>query len=156
VNLVVLPENEEAVAGLGWQPYSVDRGFKAGENVVTVQSVVAASAPTYTGTDQASEHMDIIADVIGERACGYWAAIGMVYSNWHPLIVLGPGIAQVFAQDPERLIPVFQRPEWIGIVVAGDWGRNQSKGYVCNHVQGVPTSRRVVLPRNWEALLASR
>ncbi|HKA40445.1 MAG TPA: hypothetical protein VKF40_00515 [Burkholderiales bacterium] len=206
--LVVLPENEDAVAEIGWQPYSVDRGFKAGENVVTVQSVVAISAPTYTGTENAAEHMNIIADVIGERACGYWAAIGMVYSNWHPLIVLGPSIARVFAQDgwtkddirrhlyenvrmpasraeryayhcgqtgfrvtdyvkqgllpavyhesddPNRLIPVFQRPEWTGIVVAGDWGRNQSKGYVCNHVQGPPTSKRIVLPKNWESLLA--
>lgn len=207
--LVALPENEDAVADIGWQPYSVDRGFNAGDNVVTVQSVVAISAPTYSGTEKAEEHMKIIADVIGERACGYWSAIGMVYANWHPLIVLGPSIAKVFAQDgwtkddirrylyehvkmpasraehyayhcgqtgfrvteavkqgllppayhesddPDRLIPVFQRPEWIGIVIAGDWGRNQSKGYVCNHVQGVPTSRKVVLPKHWNTLLAA-
>jgi hypothetical protein len=207
--LVAMAENEDAVADIGWQPYSVDRGFKAGDNVVTVQSVVAISAPTYSGTESAEEHMKIIADVIGERACGYWTAIGMVYANWHPLIVLGPSIAKVFAKDgwnkddirrylyehvkmpasraehyawhcgqtgfrvteavklgllphayhesddPDRLIPVFQRPEWIGIVIAGDWGRNQSKGYVCNHVQGVPTSRKIVLPGNWDALLAA-
>jgi hypothetical protein len=206
--LVAMAENEDAVAEIGWQPYSADRGFQAGENVVTVQSVVAISAPTYSGTEKAEEHMAIIADVIGERACGYWSAIGMVYSNWHPLLVLGPSIAKVFAKDgwskddirralyervkmpasraeryayhcgqtgfrvtnyvkqgllppayhesddPDRPIPVFQRPEWIGIVVAGDWGRNQSKGYVCNHVQGVPTSRKIVLPDNWDALLA--
>ncbi len=207
--LVAMAENEDAVADIGWQPYGVDRGFKAGDNVVTVQSVVAISAPTYSGTESAEEHMKIIADVIGERACGYWAAIGMVYANWHPLIVLGPSIAKVFAEDgwskddirrylyenvkmpasraeryawhcgqtgfrvteavkqgllppayhesddPDRLIPVFQRAEWIGIVVAGDWGRNQSKGYVCNHVQGVPTSRKIVLPGNWDALLTA-
>ena len=205
--LVVLPENEDAAAEIGWQPFSVDRGFAAGENVVTVQSVVAISAPTYTGTEKAAEHMDIIADVIGQRACGYWTAIGMVYSKWHPLIVLGPSIAKVFARDgwtkddirrhlyekvtmpaslaeryayhcgqtgfhvnshvdqgllppayrrsddPNRPIPVFQRPEWIGIVIAGDWGRNQSKGYVSNHVQGPPVSKRLVLPRAWDALL---
>ena len=205
--LVVLPENEDAVADIGWKPYSVDRGYQAGENIVTVQSVVAMSAPTYSATEKAAEHMEIIADVIGERACGYWTAIGMVYSNWHPLIVLGPSIAKVFARDgwtkddirrhlyekvkmpasraeryayhcgqtgfrvtesvkqgllppvyhesddPDRPIPVFQRAEWIGIVVAGDWGRNQSKGYVCNHVQGPPTSKRIVLPDNWETLL---
>ncbi|MGE5523250.1 MAG: hypothetical protein ACM3SS_06015 [Rhodospirillaceae bacterium] len=208
--LVALPENEQAVADIGWQPYSVDRGFNAGDNVVTVQSVVAISAPTYTGSEKAIEHMELIADVIGQRACGYWSAIGMVYANWHPLIVLGPSIARVFAQDgwskddirrymyenvkipaslaeryayycgqtgfriaeavkqgllppvyqesddPDRLVPVFQRPEWIGIVVAGDWGRNQSKGYVSNHVQGPPVSRRVALPENWDALLAAR
>ena len=204
--LVAAAENETAVAEIGWQPYSVDRGFGAGDNIVTVQSVVAISAPTYTGSEKAAEHAEIIADVIGQRTCGYWAAIGMVYSNWHPLLMLGPSIAKVFAQDgwskddirrylydnvkikastaeryayhcgqtgfrvdeyvkkgllppaygesgdPERLIPVFQHPEWIGIMVAGDWGRNQSKGYVSNHIQGPPVSKLVQLPRNWRQL----
>ena len=162
------------------QPYSVDRGFTAGENVVTVQSVVAISAPAYSQSEHAQEHAALLADVIGERACGYWTAIGMCYANWHPLILLGPSIAKVFAQDgwskddirqyfydkvkikastaeryaygagltgfrianavkdgllpqeyhlsddPQRLVPVFQRPQWMGIVVAGDAGRNQS------------------------------
>jgi len=206
--LVVLAENEDAIAELGWQPYSVDRGFNAGDNVVTVQSVVAISAPAYSQSERAEEHAALLADVIGERACGYWTAIGMCYANWHPLIILGPSIAKVFAQegwskrdicqyfyehvkikasraeyyaysagltgfrianavkegllpkafhlsdDPDRLVPVFQRPEWMSIVVAGDAGRNQSRGYVCNHVQGVPTSRKVVLPQNWKSLLA--
>jgi hypothetical protein len=49
---------------------------------------------------------------------------------------------------------VFQHPEWIQIVVAGDAGRNQSKGYVNNHVQGPPISRRVELPGNWRERLA--
>ncbi|MFH1485762.1 MAG: UGSC family (seleno)protein, partial [Chloroflexota bacterium] len=30
---VVLAENEDAVTQIGWQPFSVDRGFKAGDNV---------------------------------------------------------------------------------------------------------------------------
>jgi hypothetical protein len=170
---------------------------------------VAISAPVYSQSDRAEEHAALLADVIGQRACGYWTAIGMCYANWHPLIMLGPSIAKVFAQngwskddirnyfyahvkisardaeryaygagltgfriannvkqvllppqyaasdDPERLVPVFQKPEWIGIVVAGDAGRNQSKGFVCNHVQGVPTSRRIALPKDWDALLAA-
>lgn len=206
--LVALAENEDAIAEVGWQPYSVDRGFKAGENIVTVQSVVAISAPAYSQSEHAIEHARLLADVIGERACGYWTAVGMCYANWHPLIMLGPSIARVFAKDgwskddlraylyenvkigaaraeyyaygvgltgfriseavkqgllppvyhesddPDRLVPVFQRPAWIGIVVAGDPGRNQSKGYVSNHVQGPPVSRKIVLPRNWEDLLA--
>jgi len=206
--LVAAAENEEHVAEIGWQPYSVDRGFEAGQNVVTVQSVVAISCPTYTGSENAIEHAQLIADVIGQRTCGYWSSIGMVYSNWHPLIMLGPSIASVFAKDgwskekirrylydnvkiaasqaeryayycgqtgfrvdehvkkgllppayaessdPGRLIPVFQHPEWIGIVVAGDWGRNQSKGYVSNHIQGPPVSKLVDLPKNWRRLRA--
>ena len=66
---------------IGWQPYSVDRGFKAGDNIVTVHSVVAISSPIYTGSENAVEHAGLIADVIGQRACGYWTAIGMVYAT---------------------------------------------------------------------------
>lgn len=208
--LVAAAENEACVAELGWQPYSVDRGFKAGDNIVTVQSVVAISAPVYSGSEHAAEHAEMLADVIGQRACGYWTAIGMAYANWHPLIMLGPSIARVFAKDgwskddlrryffekvkiravdaeryawgagvtgfriaehvkngllpatymesddPNRLIPVFPRAEWIGIVVAGDEGRNQSKGYVSNHVQGPPVSKPIRLPRDWDRMLAAR
>ncbi len=206
--LVALPEDEDSVAEIGWQPYSVDRGFAAGDNVVTVQSVVAISAPAYSQSEKPEEHAALLADVIGEKTCSYWSAVGMCYANWHPLIMLGPSIAKVFARegwskddlrkymyenvkvkasqaeryaygvgltgfrvtdavkdgllppayhesdDPDRLVPVFQYPEWIGIVVAGDWGRNQSKGYVSNHIQGPPVSRRVVLPKDWDTLLA--
>ena len=45
--------------------------------------------------------------------------------------------------DPDRPVPVFVKPEWIGIVVAGDSGRNQSKGYCNNHIQGGRVSKRV-------------
>lgn len=35
---MILAENEDALAQVGWQPYSVDRGFKAGDNVITILS----------------------------------------------------------------------------------------------------------------------
>lgn len=40
-------------------------------------------------------------------------------------------------------VPVVPWPENIEIVVAGDPGRNQSRAYVNNHMQGPPVSRRV-------------
>ena len=205
--LVALAEDEDSVRQIGWQPFSADRGFKAGDNIVTVQSVVGISPPVYTGSEKAIEHARILAEVIG-GSCVYWSPVGIAYGKWHPLLLLGPSIAKVFAQegwskddlrkylydhvtmrasdaeryayyvgltdfsladkvtqgivprvyhesdDPERLIPVFQKPEWIGIVVAGDPGRNQSKGYCSNHVQGPPVSKAVRLPRDWNQLLA--
>jgi hypothetical protein len=45
--------------------------------------------------------------------------------------------------DPHRRVRSLLRPEWTNIVVAGDPGRNQSRFYVNNHVQGVPVSKRV-------------
>jgi hypothetical protein len=204
--LVALAENEMACREMGWQPYSVDRGYSAGENIVTVQSVVGVSAPIYTGSDDPLEHARVLAEVIG-HSCGYWSPVAMAFSRNNPLIVMGPSIARVFADhgwskadirnylhehvtiaaddaerwayyigltgfslqdhvakgllppeycasdDPKRRIRVFWHPESIGIVVAGDAGRNQSKCYCSNHTQGPPVSRRVNLPRAWNALL---
>jgi len=60
------------------------------------------------------------------------------------------------SDDPQRPVRVFIRPEWIGIVVAGDRGRNQSKGYVNNHNQGFRVTRRVRLPDAWSQLVEER
>ena len=57
--------------------------------------------------------------------------------------VLPPAYAA--SGDPDRPVPVFVKPGWIGIVVAGDPGRNQSKGYCNNHIQGGRVSKRVAL-----------
>ncbi len=63
--------------------------------------------------------------------------------------------ASEYAQsdDPDRLVPMFVRPEWIGIVVAGSAARNQSRAYVNNHAQGAPVARRVHRPGGWHRLL---
>jgi hypothetical protein len=58
--------------------------------------------------------------------------------------------------DPERLVPVFFKAEWISIVVAGDPGRNQSRSYMQNHRHGVPVSKRISLPANWHERLRRR
>lgn len=45
--------------------------------------------------------------------------------------------------DPLRTVPMCPRADDIGIVLAGNPSRNQSRGYVQNHVQGAPVSRRI-------------
>jgi hypothetical protein len=47
----------------------------------------------------------------------------------------------VRSSDPRRLIPVLLSPESIDIVVSGNPGRNQSRFYVGNHIQGRPVTR---------------
>ena len=207
--LVALAENEDACAEVGWQPYSADRGFLAGENVVTVQSVVSISPPIYTGSEKATEHARVLAEVVAQ-SCTYWSPVAMTYARYDPLLLMSPSIAGVFAKDgwskddlrrylyenawitaadaeryayyigltgfslrdhvnkgllpaeycasddPQRLIRVFPTAAGIGIVIAGDPGRNQSKVYASNHTQGPPVSRRIHLPRGWDALLAQR
>ena len=205
---VALAENDEAVIGMGWQPFRVDRGFAREDTVVTVQSVVAISPPIYSGGDTPETQLEFITSIFG-TTCGPWTFSGLVYGNWHPLLVMSPVVAKVFADngwtkdrirqhlydslkipastmeryfwhvaasrwkvkdavlegtipalyaasdDPDRLVPMCLKAEWINIVLAGDPGRNQSRAYINNHEHGVPVSRRVVLPARWKELLAS-
>ncbi|MFC1966247.1 hypothetical protein ACFLWI_04800, partial [Chloroflexota bacterium] len=206
---VVLAENEDAAAEIGWDPFSVDRGFRRGENVVTVQSVVYASPPVNSEGDTRLDHLEILTDVIGIRSIGYRASVGVRAGQHHPLIVMSQSIAKMLAKDgatkddfrqylyenakapawlferkwhanrppyanmnlckmveqgiipkeycestdPNRMVPVFMKPEWTGIVVSGDSDRNQAKGYFQNGKQGPPVSKRIELPANWEQLL---
>lgn len=45
--------------------------------------------------------------------------------------------------DPERLVPVFVKPELIGIVVAGNPATTWQRGYMNNHEQGPAVTRRI-------------
>ncbi|MBI2910362.1 MAG: hypothetical protein HYX92_22180 [Chloroflexi bacterium] len=204
---VVLAENEDAVAELGWQPFSVDRGFQAGDNIVTVQSIISISPPTYSGGDTPLDHMETIAEFIGRRAMAYKTPSHAHYGKGYPLLVISPAVARIIARggwtkedmrqylyknvkaqagileklawqtgltdfsfckaveqglvskdycespDPNRMVPVFLRPDWIGIVVSGDPERNQSRGYVQNQKQGPPVSKKIRVPANWEQLV---
>ena len=203
---VALAENDEAVQAMGWEPFRVDRGFSREDTVVTVQSVVAISPPIYSGGDTPETQLEFITTIFGS-ANGPFAFTGPVFGHWHPLLVMSPVVARVFAdngwtkddirkhlresiklparlleryywhvsaaswtledsvaagtigaeyvqsKDPERLVPVLMRADWINIVIAGDPGRNQSRAYINNHEQGAPVSRRVVLPKAWKVLL---
>jgi hypothetical protein len=202
---VALAENEDWVSEIGWPTFAQDLGFNSGENVVTVQSVVCISPNTYSAGDAAISHVQQFVDVIG-RAFGPGSQSGLKVGYWHPLIVVGPSIAQVIARswskdevreyfwknatvpasllmhqclqisgmeldfaqlveqgvlpreysasdDPDRAVRIVVKPEHIGLVVAGDPGRNQSRGYMGHHKHGARTSRRVELPENWPRLL---
>jgi hypothetical protein len=203
---VALAENEGFARGIGWSTYGEDRGFTSGENIVTVMSVVTISPPTYSAGDRAQDHVAHWADIMGQ-AFRFWCHTGFKRGVWHALVVAGPSIAEVIAQewskddvrrylhehmfvsagrathyaqmtstptfdfkrlvsegilpqlyaeseDPERLVPMIIDPAMIDILVAGDPGRNQSRSYMNNHMQGPPTSRRVQLPKAWNTLFA--
>jgi hypothetical protein len=61
--------------------------------------------------------------------------------------------AYVASDDPGREVPVFVTPEGIGIVLAGDPLRNQSKGYVQNQSHGYPTAKKIALPADWDSMI---
>jgi len=203
---VMLAENDDALAELGWTPYRVERGFGADDNVVTVQSVTAISPPIYSGGDTPETQLEFITEIMA-GTIGAWSFTGLNWARFHPLLVMSPVVARVFAaagwskddlrrtlrerlkipagrmeryfwhvsasrwtiadsvragtvsadeylasDDPQRLVPMLPRAEWLGIVVAGDPGRNQSRAYINNHDQGPSVSRKVELPPDWDLL----
>src|SRR5262249_10659043 len=93
---VTLAENDDAVRAMGWPAFRVDRGFSADESVVTVQSVVAISPPIYSGGDTPESQLEFITHYFGST-CGPWAYTGLLYGHWHPLLVMSPVVAGVFA-----------------------------------------------------------
>lgn len=202
---VAMAENEAWAKEIGWPTFGMDLGYRDTDNVVTVQSVVCISPPTYSAGAEAVNHVQQFVDVIG-RTFSYWAYSGLKRGGWHSIIVIGPGIAKVIAKewskdqvrrylyekttipaslmerfarqtggmpldfrklvgegyisedyllsdDPERPVRIFAKPEQIGLIVAGDPGRNQSRGYMANHEQGARISQRISLPGNWDELL---
>jgi hypothetical protein len=112
---VVLAENEDAVEEIGWEPFSVDRGFERGENIVTVQSVVGISPPTYSGGNEPVDHMKIIADVIGERMMARWTYLAIHFGGFSPLFVLSPSIAKVIGR--------------------GGWSKDEVRKYLYSHAK---------------------
>ena len=202
---VVLAENEDAVTQVGWPSHAEGFGFTREDNVVTVQSMMAASIPIYTAGDTATEHLDRLVEIFGGMCAG-WAHTGIKKRKNFPLLIMSPGVARIIARDglskrdvqqyifdntkisvrtlgrhawelgytsfdlnqlhdegmvssayvesddPDRLVPVFVAPEGIGIVLSGDPGRNQSKGYVQNQSHGYPTAKKIELPANWDGL----
>ncbi|MPZ44758.1 MAG: hypothetical protein GEV05_15415 [Betaproteobacteria bacterium] len=201
--LVALAEDEACARAIGWPTFAMERGFSHQDNVVTVQSIVAMTSPLYSSGAAAEEHVRHWADVMAQ-SFAYWSHNGFKRGGWYPLIVAGPGIAEVIAgewskddirrclqqnmrvtvdrilhyarmtstptfsfeqlvregvlpphyaesDDPKRLVPMIIDPDTIGILVAGDPDRNQSRCYMSNHLQGAPVSRRVALPAGWRA-----
>jgi hypothetical protein len=203
---VVLAENEDAVAEVGWTSFAEGLGFARGENVVTVQSVMASTIPIYTAGDTAKGHLDTLVEIFG-GTCAGWAHTGLKKGKNFPLLIMSPGVAKIMARDgmskrdvqqyifdhskvsvrtlqrhawelgyteydlhqlhaqgmissayaesndQDRKVPVFVKPEAIGIVLSGDPGRNQSKGFVQNQSHGYPTAKKIQLPATWDSMI---
>ncbi|MFC1862085.1 hypothetical protein ACFLX6_02215 [Chloroflexota bacterium] len=96
---VVLAENEDAVAKIGWEPMSVDQGFKAGDNVVTVASFPSMDAVPTCGAATAEEILDRLAERIVDIQL-YMLKIAWVGRiSVRPQILMSPCIAEAIAKD---------------------------------------------------------
>jgi hypothetical protein len=92
---VALGEAEATCREMGWPTFGEDRGFAGGQSAVTVQSVVAISAPIYSGGTP-EQLLEPIAYHMA-TTCGPWASMGVYNGRWHPLLLLSPSVARRLA-----------------------------------------------------------
>ncbi|MFC1928247.1 hypothetical protein ACFLXK_01415 [Chloroflexota bacterium] len=92
---VVLAENEDALTRIGWEPMSVDQGFKAGDNVITINSC--------TSTDSMASAGEATAEAILNKLAGRIVDIQLYLFHIfdepciRPQILLSPCLAEIIA-----------------------------------------------------------
>ena len=94
---IALAEDNAATHGLGWPTLREECGYSAEDTVVAVQSVMGATLPIYTGGYDPEPHLQVIAEHIAGFD-GHWSFLGVMFHEWTPLLVMSPGIAQVFTR----------------------------------------------------------
>jgi hypothetical protein len=126
---VVLAENEDVLKEIGWEPNSVEMGFKAGDNTVTVARYTGGGSLSSVTGSTPEEMLPYVADSV------------LRFNNWQitfttshgngtlrPLIVLSPIIAETIAKagwsklDVKRYIFEHARmPAWKFEQQLRDW-----------------------------------
>ena len=97
---VVLAENEDAVANIGWQPMSVDVGFQAGDNVVTISRYTGGDVIASVFGSTAEEILPYLADALAKQVG--WElcfTIGIATGSQKPLLILSPILAETIARS---------------------------------------------------------
>ena len=127
---VVLAENEDALAQIGWPPNSVDMGFAAGDNTVTITRCTGGSVIVSVTGSTPEEMMPYIADGVAKQTG--WEIIftvgGLSLGTLRPVLVLSPILAQTIAR-------------------AG-WTKDDVKRYLFDHAR-MPASRVEAVTEKW-------
>lgn len=97
---VVLAENEDALARIGWPPNSADMGFAAGENTVTISRMTGGGVmPSVTGSTP-QQMMPYLADGVAKQTG--WELVftvgGLSIGTLRPVLVLSPILAETIAR----------------------------------------------------------
>ncbi len=95
---VVLAENEDAVAKIGWEPMSVDQGFEAGDNVITVSSCTSTDSVLSVGAATAEKILDKLAARIVDNQLNLFAIVNFLGPSVRPQILLSPSVAEAIAK----------------------------------------------------------
>jgi hypothetical protein len=127
---VVLAENEDALARIGWAPNSVDMGFAAGDNAVTISRMTGGGVIVSVTGSTPEEMMPYIADGVAKQTG--WEIIftvgGLTYGTLRPVLILTPILAETIAR-------------------AG-WSKDDVKRYLFKHAR-MRASRVEAITERW-------
>lgn len=89
---IVLAENEDYVASIGWEPYCVDRGFKAGDNVITILTCTERTQAIEVGWPDVEE----VFKNIENRMADNHLFIQFFFRGQHtyPMVIMTPCVVQ--------------------------------------------------------------
>ncbi len=97
---VVLAENEDALARIGWPPNSADMGFDAGDNIVTITRMTGGSVLASVTGSTPEEMMPYLADGLAKETG--WEIVftvgGLTHGTLRPILVLSPILAETIAK----------------------------------------------------------
>ncbi|MFC1915557.1 UGSC family (seleno)protein [Chloroflexota bacterium] len=96
---VVLAENEDALAKIGWEPMSVDQGFKVGDNVITINSCTSTDSVFSVGAGEATK--ETILDKLAARIVDIHLVLlnlDFLGPSIRPQILISPCIAEVLSK----------------------------------------------------------
>ena len=126
---VVLAENEDVLAGIGWPPNSVEMGFEGGDNTVTIARYTGSDMMASVYGDTPERVLPYIADaVLKQNTWQLIFTVGKSMGSLRPLLVLSPILAQTIAkagwskQDVKQYLFDHARlPAWEFERYLGDW-----------------------------------
>ena len=95
---VVVAENEDVVAKIGWTPNCTDYGFAAGSNALSVGRYTGGNHISSVSGSTPEELMPYIADaVVRQYSWQIMFSVGQGYDTLRPLLLLSPIIAETIA-----------------------------------------------------------
>ena len=117
---VVLAENEDVLQRIGWEPNSVEMGFAAGDNTVTIARYTGGGSLSSVSGGTPEEMLPYLADSV-QRFNNWQVTFTTSHGNGtlRPLVVISPIIAETIAKagwskaDVKRyLFDHARRPAW--------------------------------------------
>ena len=126
---VAVAENEDVLREIGWPPNSVDMGFQAGDNTVTIARYTGGGMVSSMAGSTPEELLPFLADGLVRHT--FWQitfTMGVGYGMLRPLALISPIIAETIArsgwskQDVKQFLFEHARmPAWQFERLLRDW-----------------------------------